>query len=176
MNRQTHFASKMTDRARHRRHQQSYHEYTLWQMIHRFKLGVPFQRQRPIGRFIVDFYSASVKLAIELDGPWHETDEGIKHDAEETATLAEYGIKLLRFPIARMSPSQICEQIAAWLADKRAEVEKDGSHEPKQPTAATRPATRTASERTERNRQRIVDAISGSAGGPTEPEPGEFQG
>ena len=59
---------------------------------------VKFMRQRPIGPFIVDFYCAKVKLAIELDGSQHYSDQGMKSDKERTNFLEkEFGIKVLRF-------------------------------------------------------------------------------
>ena len=55
-------------------------------------------RQRPIGPFIVDFYCAKAKLAIELDGSQHYSDQGMKSDKERTNFLEkEFGIKVLRF-------------------------------------------------------------------------------
>lgn len=43
---------------------------------------IRFQRQKIIGKYIVDFYSAKMKLVIELDGSQHFENQGIKYDAE----------------------------------------------------------------------------------------------
>lgn len=56
-----------------------------------------FQRQKTIDNYIVDFYCAKVKLAIELDGSGHYTEEQIKYDSKRTNVLKSYGIKILRF-------------------------------------------------------------------------------
>ena len=58
---------------------------------------VRFRRQQIIGHYIVDFYCASAKLVIELDGSQHGLEEGEARDIERTAFLEEYGLTVLRF-------------------------------------------------------------------------------
>ena len=41
---------------------------------------VRFSRQKVLGKYIADFYSAEAKLVIELDGNGHYTDEAIEYD------------------------------------------------------------------------------------------------
>ena len=53
-------------------------------------------RQKPIGTYIVDFYCASAKLVVELDGSQHFEPEGLKKDAERTAFLEQYDLKVIR--------------------------------------------------------------------------------
>jgi very-short-patch-repair endonuclease len=55
------------------------------------------RRQRPFGRFIVDFYCAACKVVIEVDGGQHYTPEGLAYDAERTAFLEGFGLRLVRF-------------------------------------------------------------------------------
>ncbi len=57
-----------------------------------------FLRQKTIGRYIVDFYCAEAQLVVELDGSQHFTQELLKADAERTAYLQEYGLRVLRIP------------------------------------------------------------------------------
>ena len=57
-----------------------------------------FQRLKILGRYIVDFYCAEVKLVIELDGSQHYEAEAMEKDAERTAFLEEYGLRVLRIP------------------------------------------------------------------------------
>ena len=59
---------------------------------------VRFLRQKIFGKYIVDFYCASAKLVIELDGSQHFKDKGIDYDKERTKYLEEYGLKVLRIP------------------------------------------------------------------------------
>ena len=59
---------------------------------------VPFSRQKVLGKYIADFYSASAKIVIELDGSGHYTDEKEKYDEERTKFLEEYGLRVIRIP------------------------------------------------------------------------------
>ena len=59
---------------------------------------VRFSRQKVLGKYIADFYSAEAKLVIELDGSQHyETDE-MEKDAERTSFLERYGLTVIRIP------------------------------------------------------------------------------
>ena len=57
---------------------------------------VRFVRQKVLGRYIADFYSAEAKLVIELDGSGHYTEKGKKYDEERTAFLRKYGLTIVR--------------------------------------------------------------------------------
>ena len=59
---------------------------------------VKFQRQKIIGKYIVDFYCAKAKLIVELDGSQHYEEQGMEYDAERTVFLEQYGIRVLRIP------------------------------------------------------------------------------
>ena len=64
-----------------------------------FLRGYPlrFQRQKIMGDYILDFYCAAVRLAIELDGSQHYEPEAVARDKARTAWLAEQGVKVIRF-------------------------------------------------------------------------------
>ena len=73
-------------------------EVLLWGYIRRKQIMyVRFRRQFSIEQFIVDFYAPQVKLAIEIDGMTHLTDEEIDYDNWRQNILVEKGIKILRF-------------------------------------------------------------------------------
>ena len=55
-----------------------------------------FSRQKVLGKYIADFYSAQAKLVIELDGSQHYEEESRKYDAERTEYLAQYGLRVIR--------------------------------------------------------------------------------
>jgi len=57
----------------------------------------PVLRQRPIDNYVVDFYCPKYKLIIEIDGDNHFTEEGKIYDQVRTATLEQYGLKVIRF-------------------------------------------------------------------------------
>ena len=61
------------------------------------KLPVTVNRQKIIGNYIVDFYCASAKLVIELDGSQHYTDEGIEYDKERDQYLNSLGLTIIRY-------------------------------------------------------------------------------
>ena len=59
---------------------------------------VRFSRQKVLGKYIADFYSAKAKIIIELDGAQHKTEESERYDAERTAFLEGYGLTVIRIP------------------------------------------------------------------------------
>ena len=59
---------------------------------------VRFSRQKVIGMYIVDFYSASAKLVIELDGSQHFEEPGQKNDIKRDEYLKQYGLLIIRIP------------------------------------------------------------------------------
>ena len=73
-------------------------EATLWRAIRQNQLGgLRFLRQRAFGRAIVDFYCASAKLVIELDGEVHDSDQAQDYDEKRTELLEARGLMVLRF-------------------------------------------------------------------------------
>ena len=50
-----------------------------------------------IGPYIVDFFCAECKLAIELDGAPHYEELAIEYDAKRTAYLESQGVTVMRF-------------------------------------------------------------------------------
>ena len=73
-------------------------EARLWTILKKSKLdGRKFRRQHSIGRYILDFYCASEKLAIELDGARHFSGSGAMYDRERSLFLEEFGVNVIRF-------------------------------------------------------------------------------
>ncbi len=60
-------------------------------------LPVTVNRQKVIGNYIVDFYIATSKIVIELDGSGHYEDKGIASDAKRDEYLNSLGIRVLRY-------------------------------------------------------------------------------
>ena len=72
-------------------------EFRLWQALRRNSLGkCKFRRQHPIGPYILDFYCAASKLAIEVDGAVHNEPAQIAHDRRRTAWLHDHGVRVVR--------------------------------------------------------------------------------
>lgn len=57
-----------------------------------------WQRQKPILRYIVDFYCAKARLVIEVDGSGHYRLLQRRYDAKRTRALEKLGLRVLRFP------------------------------------------------------------------------------
>jgi very-short-patch-repair endonuclease len=73
-------------------------EQLLWARLRRRQLeGIKFRRQYGVGRYVVDFYSPEIKLAIEVDGESHLGAEAQAYDAERQAYIESFGIRFLRF-------------------------------------------------------------------------------
>ncbi len=73
-------------RARELRKNATYTEILFWNQAKGGQiLGCDFHRQKPIGRFIVDFFAPDLLLAIEIDGPIHNDNR--EQDAERQASL-----------------------------------------------------------------------------------------
>ena len=61
------------------------------------KLPFPVNRQKNIGNYIVDFYIASKKTVIELDGSQHLEEEHENADKLRDAELRKLGLRVLRY-------------------------------------------------------------------------------
>lgn len=87
---------KLKDYARELRAHQSDAEQRIWHLLRdRNFLGYKFRRQHPVGNYILDFYCADAKLAIELDGGQHA--DNLAYDNQRTAKLQREGIQVVRF-------------------------------------------------------------------------------
>lgn len=88
------------------------YERILW---YRFLCTAPlrFQRQKPIGRYIVDFYCAKARLAVELDGSGHFEEQQEAYDKQRTAYLERMGLTELRYTNLQVAREfrNVCEDI-----------------------------------------------------------------
>ena len=98
--------------ARRLRREMTPHERKLWYLFLR-KYPVKMYKQRIIGRFIVDFYCASAKLVIEVDGSQHYESQGMAYDGDRSAFLSALGLEILRFSNREIDRDfhGVCEQI-----------------------------------------------------------------
>lgn len=78
-----------------------------------------FVRQKVLGKYIVDFYSASVGLAIELDGSQHYEESGLHHDKLRTEYLEGFGIRVIRIPNNEVNThfKEVCDYIEAIIKE-----------------------------------------------------------
>jgi very-short-patch-repair endonuclease len=68
----------------------------LWQHLRRKQLGVRILRQYSIDKFVIDFYSPEIKLAIELDGGVHTKAENREYDIKRQKYIEKFGITFCR--------------------------------------------------------------------------------
>ena len=61
------------------------------------KIPYTVNRQKVLNKYILDFYCAEAKIAIELDGAQHYTQENKEKDAERDSFLREQEIVVLRY-------------------------------------------------------------------------------
>ena len=83
------------DKAKRLRSQQTEAEQRLWYHLraHRF-MGLKFKRQKPVGRYIVDFICHERCLIVEVDGGQHA--EQAEYDEKRDSWLREQGYRVLR--------------------------------------------------------------------------------
>ena len=88
------------------------YEKKLWFQYLR-NCPVRFQRHKPIGRYIVDFYCAKAKLVIEIDGSGHFEEAQEEYDKKRTAYLNRMGLSELRYTNLQISRvfREVCEDI-----------------------------------------------------------------
>ncbi len=59
--------------------------------------GYTFNRQKPLGNYIADFYCKPLHLVIEVDGGYHFEEEQKIKDTERQKILEEMNLNFLRF-------------------------------------------------------------------------------
>ena len=85
-------------RARRLRSEMSLPEVTLWSELRKRPGGFKFRRQPSAGDYVLDFYCAKVKLAIEIDGRAHDCAPAALRDANRSAFLKARGVATTRVP------------------------------------------------------------------------------
>jgi very-short-patch-repair endonuclease len=95
-------------------------EVLLWNQLKGSKmLGFRFLRQKPIGKYIVDFYCPNLKLVIEIDGDSHR--EKIESDQTRIKDLEALGLHVLRFldRDVKQDMSNVQWSIQCWIEQRR---------------------------------------------------------
>ena len=85
--------------ARRQRAQAVQAETIVWRAVRNRRCDdAKFQRQVPLGDYIVDFVCFERRLVIEIDGPSHEGLEQRLADETRDAWLREQGFQVVRLP------------------------------------------------------------------------------
>lgn len=110
----------MRERARVLRREMTEAERCLWYQLraHRF-MGLKFRRQKPLGRYIVDFVCLERHLIIELDGGQHA--EQLAYDQRRDCWLKEQGFVVLRFwnHEVLQQTDAVLERLRLWVEQKQ---------------------------------------------------------
>ncbi|MBI4810498.1 MAG: DUF559 domain-containing protein [Ignavibacteriales bacterium] len=87
----------MIEVARQLRQRQTQSEKILWQRLRKHNIeGLKFKRQHHVGRYVVDFYCADLKLIVELEGGIHEFENQKEYDVVRFEELEIMGYRILR--------------------------------------------------------------------------------
>ena len=108
---------KLRGNAQKLRREMTKEERRLWYDFLK-RLPVTVNRQKVIGPYIVDFYCASARLVIELDGSQHYEDKGLASDRERDHMLNELGIIVVRYSNDEVNRNfdGVCEDVLRRLA------------------------------------------------------------
>ena len=101
-------------------------EAELWNILKSKKLNArKFRRQHSIGNYIVDFFCASEKLVIELDGNPHGEYHKIEKDKKRDQYLEGLGFSILRFEnrLVFQEPEFVKNEIRKTFKRKDPEIE-----------------------------------------------------
>ena len=107
---------RLVDYARDLRKRMTLAEVLLWKELKGKRiLGSDFDRQKPIGEYIVDFFCKDLMLAIEVDGTSHDFKKA--KDEKRQRTLESLGVKFLRFwdCDVKNNRAEVVRTISAWI-------------------------------------------------------------
>ena len=101
-------------------------EIALWLALRGNDVGLRFRRQHAAGQYVLDFYCAPARLAIEVDGEAHNRGDRPERDVTRDAWLVARGIYVLRYPAREMlgNLDDVVRQIIAVAVQRRSTIER----------------------------------------------------
>lgn len=111
---------KLKALAKKLRQNMTFAEVKLWNELKNEKvMGYDFDRQKPIGNYIVDFYCKQLQLAIEIDGITHEEEKIMTKDKLRQEELEVLGVRFLRFDALLVvnKVEAAVREIRNWIED-----------------------------------------------------------
>lgn len=93
-------------------------EVLLWKQLRAGSVrGYTFNRQKPLGKYIVDFYYKPLNLVIEVDGGYHFEEKQKIKDKERQEIVEAMGLNFLRFhdDEVRKDMAQVIGAIDAYI-------------------------------------------------------------
>ena len=100
---------RTTKRARSLRKTMSETERKVWQRIRGNQLPAGFARQVSIGPFYADFAARRIRLAVEIDGRFHDADA----DTQRDEYMCALGWKVLRIPVGEVDED--LDRVIGWI-------------------------------------------------------------
>jgi very-short-patch-repair endonuclease len=117
-------------------------EARLWNRLRERKLGTPvFRRQHPIGPYVLDFFCAKARLAVEIDGMSHDLGDRPQRDASRDDWLRARGLTVMR--VAASEATRNADEVADAIVRLATEMILSSA-----PSTAPQPVERRASFRT----------------------------
>ena len=101
-------------------------ENKLWYMFLR-DYEIPFHRQKTKGNYVLDFYCAKARLAVELDGGGHFTSKQAEYDAKRTKAIESFGIRVIRFSNLEIDEDfyEVCNAIDKTVKERIADITEE---------------------------------------------------
>jgi very-short-patch-repair endonuclease len=113
--------TKTLDNAQRLRRALSVPEARLWNRLRTRAPGRPvFRRQHPIGPYVLDFYCAKARLAIEIDGMSHDVGARPQRDMRRDAWLEKRGVTAVRIAATDLTKQidEAADAIVRMAAEK----------------------------------------------------------
>ena len=111
--------------AKRLRKQMSPPEIALWLALRSNEEGLRFRKQHAADHYVLDFYCARARLAIEVDGEAHNHGNRPERDAARDAWLVTQNIHVLRYPAREMLANldDVVRQITSVALQRRTTIE-----------------------------------------------------
>ena len=112
------YNKKLNERARKLRNNSTLAEVILWNELKAGKIkGYKFNRQKPLGNYIADFYCKKLNLIIEIDGISHIGNE--LKDIRRQVHLEGFKLNFLRFDDAEIKESlpYVIQKIETYISN-----------------------------------------------------------
>ncbi len=110
------YKNNLKNKSRELRNNSTLSEILLWNELKgRKMLGYQFMRQKPINKYVVDFYCSKLKLVIEIDGTSHYGKE--EEDNIRQKELEKSGLSFLRFDDleVKFKMDEVLNKIKNWM-------------------------------------------------------------
>src|SRR3990172_10400528 len=84
------------EKRRQLRNNMTYCEKLVWMYLRKKQFGIRFLRQYSVDKYVIDFYTPKLKLAVEIDGDVHDLSEQKQYDKVRQRELEKFGIIFVR--------------------------------------------------------------------------------